>query len=458
MSLDLVIGHKGEDHVTSADFARLLKLIIGPTKNYENANDCLILRNPELSALVSDNTITLSITGGYYSICGRFAYSLNTTTLTVQGVVTSGNKRKDAIIVEFNRVNNIESVEYKIIQGTETSSTPSLPALPHSTGNPEVNATFQMLIGALNIDGPSATCEPLESYGEYGRPMYHRVRSLYDSFWNYVMLLKEVSVEGSYVGIYGIESYNFMLFSLLKEPISTSVVDVQDNSVRVGASSLIFADYLGDTYKIDKQSVFTVSKDSYYMAELDVTLDLNKYFAHHEQDSSSNDFPFSTSMVLLKAWSGSLTYSPGSKKRRFINRETSITTTKLLTLGQVSTDVSNQGRVITFHIPLVFFYVPESGLVKQLYNLERPDVFQNDPTFKKVSVVRTNERTHSISGGEAISVVDVNTKLPVGFTKRSTVLGEEVTITNYTSGQAVDIVYYSFTRSSEITEIVQPSA
>lgn len=455
MSLDLVIGHKGEDHVTSSDFARLLKLIVGPTKNYGNSNDCLILRNPELSALIADNTITLSLVGGYYSICGRFAYSLNTTTLTVPGVVTSGNKRKDAIIVEFNRVNNIESVEYKVIQGSETSSTPVLPTLPYDTGNPEVNATYQMLIGALNIDGSSVSCEPLETYGANGRPWVNRVRSLWDSYWNYIMMLPEVSIKNSSLKLGS--SGNSTLFSLLKS-VTILTDRMSNNDVRI-IVSLDFVDYLGDVYTFFGGWNFTVEIGSYYLAEVDVTLDLNKYFAHHEQKQASNDFPFSASAVLLKPKSAQLfrRYRDTTFRNREIN--TAVSNPSIMELGK-ALHASNTNGLLTLKIPAVYFYVDRLSYPLTIYSLSNPDSFREELVHTSVEYMDFNSTYTRTIPGDIISVIDIDTQLPVEYTKTydESYSGWVCTVVNPVSGHTIRVSYYPIDNDSQITEVVQPSA
>lgn len=410
MSLDLVIGHKGEDHVTASDFARMLKLIFGPTESYENYEDCLILRKPELSALVSDNTITLSIAGGYYSICGRFAYSLNTTTLTVPGVITSGNRRKDAIIVEFNRVNNIESVEYKIIQGTESSSTPSLPALPYETGNPEVNATYQMLIGILNINGSNVSCESLEERGELKA---NRVRSLYNCYENYIKNLPAVTLNGSCVSYNGSSTReDNILFGILK-PIDISFFKNSSGKLEVVANNICLIDYLGDIYKVSNDSKFQLPTElnktnKSYLAELDIVLDIKKYFNYHEQHANNSNFPLTTSMKLLRPLIPYLKHKNGK-----IYIDTSLKTSDgQLTLGEVSTYKDEVSGYITFKIPLVYI----SDLDTEIYSINNPGVFREDCIFPKTFVENYSEVSEIEIPGRVVSVTNQDIKFPVGYT------------------------------------------
>lgn len=447
MALDLVIGHKGEDHITASDFAQIFKDVFGGAETI-GPDSCFILERPTLSANIADNTITLSIAWGRYLLQGRYVYGNGTVTKTTSGVATAGNKRKDAIVIKFTRVNNIESVSYEIVNGTETSGTPSLPIVPDAGGNIESNSTYRMLIGYLNIDGASVSCESLE---EYGTLKVNRVRSLYNCYKNYIQTLPAVSVKGSCTGKDG-STFNLenILFGILK-PIDVNFFKTTDGKLRVTAFEVTLTDYLGDVYKVTNASSFQVEANSYYLAELDIVLDIEKYFNYHEQNGNSSNFPFTTSMKLLKPMSPYLNHWKGK-----ISIDDNITTapTHIMSLGEVYKIRDAQSGNITFKIPLVYIYDFEN----EIYSINKPGVFEENFTLTEVSTQSSNSESIPVYG-RVISVIDSSTKLPVPYTvkKEDAPYKETVTITNHTSSQTVTIAYYSITSSSTITEIILPT-
>lgn len=450
MALDLVIGHKGEDHITAGDFAKIFKDMFGGADTI-GADSCFILERPTLSASIADNTITINIAWGRYLLQGRYVYGEGTVTKTVSGVATAGNKRKDAIVVKFTRVNNIESVGYEIVTGTETSGTPSIPIIPDSSGNIELNSTFRMLIGYLNIEGASVSCESLE---EYGTLKANRVRSLYNCYKNYIQTLPAVSLKGSCTGKYGSTStLENILFGILK-PIDVLFTKTSNGKLRVIVSDVALIDYLGDVYKVTNDSTFQVEANSYYLAELDIVLDIEKYFNYHDQNIYHSNFPFTTSMKLLKPSSPYLSHRASG-----IKIDDAITTPHgQLTLGEVSINRDTQSGNITFKIPLIYVYDFEN----EIYNINSPDVFRENYILTNIEIQSSNSESIAVQG-RVISVTDSSTKLPVRYSVKKEPISagygyrETVTLIGHTSSQTVTIAYYPITDGSTLAQIILPT-
>jgi hypothetical protein len=415
------------------------------------ADSCFILERPKLSATIADNTITVSIAWGRYLLQGRYVYGDGTVTKTVSGVTTAGNKRKDAIVVKFTRVNNVESVSYEIVKGTETSGTPSLPIVPDAGGNIELNSTFRMLIGYLNIDGASVSCESLE---EYGTLKANRVRSLYNCYKNYIQTLPAVSLKGSCTGKYGSTStLENILFGILK-PIDVLFTKTSNGKLRVIVSDVALIDYLGDVYKVTNDSTFQVEANSYYLAELDIVLDIEKYFNYHDQNTYHSNFPFTTSMKLLKPSSPYLAHRVSG-----IKIDNDITAPHgQLTLGEVSINRDTQSGNITFKIPLVYVYDFEN----EVYNINSPDVFRENYILTNIEIQSSNSESIAVQG-KVISVTDSSTKLPVRYRVKKEPISagygyrETVTLIGHTSSQTVTIAYYPITDGSSLTQVILPT-
>lgn len=451
MALDLVIGHKGEDHITASDFAKIFKDMFGGADTV-GADSCFILERPTLSASIADNTITVNIAWGRYLLQGRYVYGEGTVTKTVSGVATAGNKRKDAIVVKFTRVNNIESVGYEIVTGTETSGTPSLPIVPDAGGNIELNSTFRMLVGYLNIDGASVSCESLE---EYGTLKANRVRSLYNCYKNYIQTLPAVSLNGSCTGKYGTAPTEAnILFGILK-PITIDFYKNSSGKLEIIANNIHLIDYLGDVYSVVNDSTFQVEANSYYLAELDIVLDIEKYFNYHEQGVYHSKFPFTTSMKLLKPSSPYLSHRASGIK---IDDDLSSTLHGQLTLGKVVIRTDAQSGNITFKIPLVYIYDFEN----EIYNINSPDVFRENYILTNVEIQSSNSESIAVQG-KVISITDSSTKLPVRYRvkKESVDAGngyrETITLIGHTSSQTVTIAYYPITDGSSLTQVILPT-
>lgn len=152
MALDLVIGHKGEDHISATDVARLLKDVIG--------DSAYVIKKPTVKTIINGQQITIRISGGSYSLMGRYIYDASLSTLSDTGVSTAGKYRRDAINIKFTRVNNIESVEYEIKTGTEADTEATAYPPAEYVFDPEVSSTSGMFIGTLLITYDSVTFEP----------------------------------------------------------------------------------------------------------------------------------------------------------------------------------------------------------------------------------------------------------------------------------------------------------
>ena len=144
MSIELVTGHAGSAHVTSAQDGRLNAAAWGTGK--------YVLPLQSQFAITVDSANQVTVATGDVLLEGRHITSEAPTTLTVDSG-TQGMKRNDLVCIVYSKDNDgVESATMQVVKGTESSGTPSDPAIP--TGSILAGDTeCAMALWRLPIDG-----------------------------------------------------------------------------------------------------------------------------------------------------------------------------------------------------------------------------------------------------------------------------------------------------------------
>lgn len=128
MSLHLVTGYAGREHVTSADHGSFNIAFVG-------AGEYVFSRSETFEATILDD-VTVRIGSGDLLMQGRHIRQMENTqtTLTFDAGV-SGLYRKDMIVAEYNKDNQtkVESAQFNIIKGVpaESAAGATLPSYTH---------------------------------------------------------------------------------------------------------------------------------------------------------------------------------------------------------------------------------------------------------------------------------------------------------------------------------------
>lgn len=122
MSIELVTGHAGSAHVTSAQDGRLNAAAWGGGK--------YVLPTQAEFAVTVDSANQVTVATGDAMLEGRHVTSEAPTALTVDSG-TQGMKRNDLVCVVYAKNGSgVESAALQVVKGTETSGTPTDPAIP----------------------------------------------------------------------------------------------------------------------------------------------------------------------------------------------------------------------------------------------------------------------------------------------------------------------------------------
>ena len=115
----LITGHKGEAHISSADVGEC---------NIGTLGDGLVTvsKFPQ-GTMVNSNT--LSLDGATYLTQGRFIITKQDT-IPIESGPTSGY-RVDSILLRYTNIDGIESIEYAVEKGEQTSTLGSRPISPY---------------------------------------------------------------------------------------------------------------------------------------------------------------------------------------------------------------------------------------------------------------------------------------------------------------------------------------
>lgn len=122
MSIELVTGHAGSAHVTSAQDGRLNAAAWGTGK--------YVLPLQSQFAITVDSANQVTVGTGDALLEGRHITSEAPTTLTVDSG-TQGMKRNDLVCIVYAKDGQgVESAALQVVKGTESSGTPTDPAIP----------------------------------------------------------------------------------------------------------------------------------------------------------------------------------------------------------------------------------------------------------------------------------------------------------------------------------------
>ena len=122
MSIELVTGHAGTAHVTSAQDGRLNAAAWGTGK--------YVLPLQAQFAITVDSANQVTVATGDAMLEGRHVTSEAPTTLAVDSG-TQSMKRNDLVCIVYAKDGSgVESAALQVVKGTETSGTPTDPAIP----------------------------------------------------------------------------------------------------------------------------------------------------------------------------------------------------------------------------------------------------------------------------------------------------------------------------------------
>lgn len=122
MTIELVTGHAGEVHVTSAQDGRLNAAAFGDGRH--------VLPNQGRFAITVDSATSVTVATGDAIFDGRHVTSESPTTLAVAGGTQGMNRIDTVAIVYAMDGNGVETATLQVFQGAETSGTAEAPALP----------------------------------------------------------------------------------------------------------------------------------------------------------------------------------------------------------------------------------------------------------------------------------------------------------------------------------------
>ncbi len=144
MTMELVTGHAGEPHVTSAQDAALHAGVIG--------GDDYVLSTKDRFAInvVSANKVTIA--GGDLVMQGYHASNDKPADLIITNG-SQGQKRNDIICCRYTKVgDSIESANLVVVKGTPTTGTPVDPTL-NTTPISQGATTYDMALYRVPLDG-----------------------------------------------------------------------------------------------------------------------------------------------------------------------------------------------------------------------------------------------------------------------------------------------------------------
>lgn len=151
MAIELVTGHTGTAHVSSADAGALHAGIVG-TGRY-----VLATANRMAATMESANTITIATGDALFD--GRHVRITSAESATIDSGA-QGMRRNDVVGILYQTDGDVESATIAVYKGTPTSGTPTDPTLP--TGNILEGATtafmplYRVSLNGINASTPVA--------------------------------------------------------------------------------------------------------------------------------------------------------------------------------------------------------------------------------------------------------------------------------------------------------------
>lgn len=166
--MELITGYQLEDHVTSLQDAMWHRGIW--------KDDCIISVGENLKAeIISNNEIR--VRSGILNMQGKFcSIDMNTyDSLTINNG-TAGENRIDLIVARYEKNNEtqVEDVSLKVIQGTPSTSTPSVPSYTQGNiDNGDLVAelpVFQVNIEGINITSVDNLIDTVPAFTDMTQP------------------------------------------------------------------------------------------------------------------------------------------------------------------------------------------------------------------------------------------------------------------------------------------------
>lgn len=151
MAIELVTGHTGAAHVSSADAGALHAGIVG-TGRY-------VLATANRMAATMENANTITIATGDALFDGRHVRITSAESATIDSGA-QGMRRNDVVGILYQTDGDVESATIAVYKGTPTSGTPTDPALP--SGNILEGATtafmplYRVSLNGINASAPVA--------------------------------------------------------------------------------------------------------------------------------------------------------------------------------------------------------------------------------------------------------------------------------------------------------------
>lgn len=151
MAIELVTGHTGAAHVSSADAGAMHAGIVG-TGRY-----VLATANRMAATMESANTITIATGDALFD--GRHVRITSAESATIDSGA-QGMRRNDVVGILYQTDGDVESATIAVYKGTPTSGTPTDPTLP--TGNILEGATtafmplYRVSLNGINASAPVA--------------------------------------------------------------------------------------------------------------------------------------------------------------------------------------------------------------------------------------------------------------------------------------------------------------
>lgn len=196
--MELITGYQLEDHVTSLQDAMWHRGIW--------KDDCIISVGENLKAeIISNNEIR--VRSGILNMHGKFcSIDMNTyDSLTINNG-TAGENRIDLIVARYEKNNEtqVEDVSLKVIQGTPSTSTPSVPSYTEGNiDNGDLVAelpVFRVNIEGINIVGVDNLIDTVPAFTDMNPTLLFQGAiktgdiKLNDNMYNYRFLYIKVSV------------------------------------------------------------------------------------------------------------------------------------------------------------------------------------------------------------------------------------------------------------------------
>lgn len=167
MSVELVTGYKGEPHISSADVSNLLQGIIGENIVVLNVGNKMVA-NP-----ISANEIDIEDGGAVFQ--GKhFVIPAGDIEPCIIQNGSQGTYRRDLIVAHYVKSleTSVESVEIKVLKGTEAQTKNAATAPTYITGNIWEGATvveaplYEVLLNGINIESITPKYDVMKSAEE----------------------------------------------------------------------------------------------------------------------------------------------------------------------------------------------------------------------------------------------------------------------------------------------------